>query len=958
MKTSKLLLLLVTAGILVSTYFLFFRSGRGPGDLGPGDTQTIEKPDDLGGSLEADGQVGVSKGQKAGKAGEAGERSERTPSQGRTKAQGGGASLALQLFLGGKPLAGAKLRLRRVSGGGRWKETTDSTGRLRFAGLLPGHYVIQTDDERVPKSFRIGPHRLRSKQALDLGRVDVPPAAALKFRLLQPDGRPQADTKLTLYHEGSFGLRGVGVPGKTDGEGKGIFVGLSDGDWTLSVVTKKYPVLEKSVSLGSGENLDLGDLTLERGFFVLGRVVDEQGKGIPGARLTPSLHKESRGMKIETYDQRSAVQTDDKGRFRLVTGVKKGRLRVRKEGYLPKSVSYQFKDGELRIVLSRTFGISGKVLGAIPGKTVVFAHGVGAEVKANGGMGGRWKRASVGAKGEFILEKLPPGEYGVMAYTEGKGASIEQRLRLLPRASKRLDLVLKPGGKLDVQVVTPGGKPLPEVSLNLMYRSPFSPESQWEPEVLAMFLSQAKPPSMHFKTNTQGRASFKGLWKGKALLILKGKGLSEKIVSPVLLQGGNQVLRVEMEGAARIVGKAFGPNGKPMIGAKVSVDPVKAPGNQVRMVFSSGGDGSQRTVQADGSFHIEGIKPGRYTVSLKPPLDKTGAFFFDGSEPSLDQKVITLGSGEEAKVTLRARPQWTIQGRVLFQGEPVGGATVSMKQANPPRGFSFPNNKKTDADGKFRFDWVGKGKYFLRATPPEKGVRTPRQTLELPAGGGLRTLDIALGGGLVKGRIANEGDRPEGLELLLVPKSEAKTGSTQIAMIRISTNDGGGQEQNMVLGDGPSPVVPKKDGSFAFHFVTQGEWILKIRAGGAREKTTLKSLPLSLAKNQGLDLGDISLEKTYPVQLLVKDQGGKVVELASVKIFALKDGKAADTPVFRGMIHKGKAKVPGLRVGSYKLVLRRISLGATPAAKAMPPQEGKLEVLPGGKIRGSELRVR
>jgi protocatechuate 3,4-dioxygenase beta subunit len=960
MNAKKLLLLLVTVGILVSTYFLFFHSGLNGGKPGPGETQQIDEPDELGGSLEAGKRVG---GQKAVSSGQDGRKQSAVPGSplGSRKTGLGGASLALKLFLEGKPLAGAKILLRMVPGGRERKETTDREGRVRFSGLAAGRYLVLSRDERVPKSYRIGPYKLKENQAKDLGRINVPPSAALKFRLLHPDGRPMSAREVRLFHAGEFGFRGVGLKEKTDAKGRGSFFGLSDGDWTLSVATKEYPLFEKNISLFAGDRLDLGDLRLQMGFNLLGRVVDDQGVGIPGASLQLAQNREGRGLKIEAFNSWSSVRSDKAGRFRFVIQNKEGRVRAEKDGFSSKTVNYRLDDGELRIVLQRTKGISGRVLGAIPGKTQVYAHRTDPRFSGGGGMGGEWMVVSVGPNGNFQFENLHPGSYGILAFSKGKGASLERQVKLLPGTSQRVDLVLKQGPSLSVSVVSKTGKPIPRAKVSLYYQSPqASSEAEWEKDMVAYILSSYDTPRVETKAGKGAKALFKGLWVGRALLILKAKGFSVTTLYPVVLKPGSQSLRVEMDGAARVVGKAFGSDGLPLVGAQVALDKVKGPGKaMIRFEYhSEGAVLSQQTVQADGSFHIEDVKPGNYLISLKPPLRKSGALFFDGSQASLDEKTLTLRSGDEAKITLRAKPMWTIKGRVLFQGEAVSGATVSMKLKNPSRGFSFPKTKKTDRKGNFRFEWVGKGQYDFKAAPPEKGVRTPKRSLDLGAGGGVRNLDLELGGGLVRGRIAFEGDPPKGLELRLVPKDEINAGTKQMVMIRVvSSNDHqkGKQEQTIIMGDGPVPLIPKEDGSFAFHFVTAGEWVLQIRAGQGQGKTLLKSLSLSLAKNQGLDLGDISLEKTFPVQLIVKDESGKLLEMASVKIFPIRDGIAEETPVFRGMIQKGKAKVPGLRVGSYKLVVRRVSMNSP---KPLPPQEGRLEVLPGGKIRGSELQIR
>gem|GEM_PF-5150110 len=948
MKANKLLFFLAAAGILAATFFLFMHQGATEGDLGLGETQKIDQPEDLRGSLQAEGDKAGQESATEPLRGREG----KAKIRGRSKAVAGGASLALRLYLDDRPLGGAILQLRKAGGGGNWKETTDRAGRARFLGLPPGNYVLLPKDQRVPKSYRIGPHRLKAGQAMDLGRVDVPPASALKFRLLRPDGRPLASTEVRLYPEGTFGFRGTGIEGQTDKMGRGAFFGLSGGEWTLSVAVPDLPLFERQLTLPKGENLDLGDLRLKAGFFLHGRVVDEQGAGISDVRLLLGQQRESLGMKIETFNERASARSDKSGGFRLVVGTKQGRIRARKKGFAVKTVPFQLEAGEVRIVLERSRGIRGRVLGAVAGKTEVFAQKMGKALSING----RWTKVPTDSKGFFSFPKLVPGTYVIMAVAEGKGASQRRSVKLGKNASAKVDLVIQKGGDLEVGVFTKSGKAIPGASLGLFYQSgEASTASKWPQEVLEQVITSSGGPQVRARSDARGAARFPGLWGGKALLKVEAKGYAKKLVHPLVLGPGLKRIRVELEGAARILGKALSVDGKALVGALVSLDKLRTPGPVGAQIQWGGlGAASQRT-RSDGSFELNNVKPGSYLLSLKPPLDQSGAPVFDGSGPKLDQKTIQVGAGEELHFTLRAKPMWAVQGRVLFQGEPVAGASVQMERSDPPRGFSLPKTKKTDHRGNFRFDWVGNGLYSFRASPPEKGVRTPKKTLDLRTGSGLKTLDLELGGGLVRGRIAFEGERPKGLELILVPKAETKESSSRVVMVKMVSGNGEEQQQTMTMGDGPKPVVPKEDGSFEFHFVSPGDWILKIRAGKGNDKTLLKSLPLRLAKNQGLDLGDLSLEKTYPVQLLVKDPQGKGLDLALVKIYPLDKGKPSATPVFQGMIQKGKAQVPGLRVGSYKLVIRRLSLGA---AKPSSPQEGTLEVLPGGKIRGGELRLR
>ncbi|HVT69108.1 MAG TPA: carboxypeptidase-like regulatory domain-containing protein, partial [Trebonia sp.] len=87
---------------------------------------------------------------------------------------------------------------------------------------------------------------------------------------------------------GAVGALGGAQTAVADAGGRFVLEGLLPGRYRLEVTRDRYQPLALEATLAAGERRDVGTVTLAEGFPVRGRVVDQTGTPIEGARVTVS----------------------------------------------------------------------------------------------------------------------------------------------------------------------------------------------------------------------------------------------------------------------------------------------------------------------------------------------------------------------------------------------------------------------------------------------------------------------------------------------------------------------------------------------------------------------------------------------------------------------------------------------------------------------------------------------
>lgn len=191
----------------------------------------------------------------------------------------------------GKPLAGADVsvapawRNARSSSrylSGETKGTTDAQGRFSIGGVPPGDAFIVASWAGEGRTLGTRGRVSVTVPAQGL-RLVLLRRGAVRMRLLRPDGKPFAGLASVYYTDPGGGAGKVrwdfddGLEASSD---------LDDGEHAILVAPDTYAWVRRSFTIRDGADADLGDVRLETGVSVSGKIVDGAGRPIPGASVT------------------------------------------------------------------------------------------------------------------------------------------------------------------------------------------------------------------------------------------------------------------------------------------------------------------------------------------------------------------------------------------------------------------------------------------------------------------------------------------------------------------------------------------------------------------------------------------------------------------------------------------------------------------------------------------------
>lgn len=365
----------------------------------------------------------------------------------------------------GKGIAGAEVTLTEMTpmsfGGmsrmrpGNWKRTvTDADGAFSFAAVSPGGIEIRAQAPRYQAAELQG---IEAKAGQELAGLELllPPAASVEGRVLSPDGRPVPGAEVTVVQSDSatgFGFSGLYA--QTDGDGRYNLEGVPPGARTLEAKADGYRRAVRDLEVTAGA-ANTADLTLERGFEVSGRVIDEAGNPVASVQL----------MMVAGRDFFSGVLSDMSGAdgsFRFA-GVQEGTFRItaRKAGYAanPQGDSVTVAGASVsgvEVKLTAGGTISGRLSG------LEFSQLSRVRVTANG-----FRPGQVDPEGAYSIPNMPPGEWDVEASVPDTSLHAEGHVTLEPgMVEAKLDLQFGKGFTL-TGVVLRNNAPLAGAGLRL-----------------------------------------------------------------------------------------------------------------------------------------------------------------------------------------------------------------------------------------------------------------------------------------------------------------------------------------------------------------------------------------------------------------------------------------------------------------------------------------------------------
>jgi hypothetical protein len=259
----------------------------------------------------------------------------------------------------GTPVARAALsaRGRRLGRVQDWSHDAVSAadGTFRIRGLAPGEFLVDVKGAEGHDQLSSVPATVPAADARFVLRRD----GSVSFRLRVPSGAKPVEacfvSHVPIGHRGEISMMSR-LTQATDGSFR---VPASAGAWRFSVTVMGYLQIRRELDVAPGADTSLGEIVLDPGLTLEGRVVDTEGRLVADASVAQAgtfsveglrARREFRsklGIELATED------TDAPGTFRF-EHVAPGKLTVvaSAEGYAPETVSLDVAAGSPPLVIT------------------------------------------------------------------------------------------------------------------------------------------------------------------------------------------------------------------------------------------------------------------------------------------------------------------------------------------------------------------------------------------------------------------------------------------------------------------------------------------------------------------------------------------------------------------------------------------------------------------------------
>jgi hypothetical protein len=679
-------------------------------------------------------------------------------------------------------------------------------------------------------------------------RIVLPPEGQLVGRVLAGDDSPIAGARLELSASRGGDLRARLIrfrmgreenpKAATGDEGRFVFSGLGAGFYDLAIEASDFaPTRIPRVEIVAGEARDLGEVLLDPGVGVEGRVVDREGTAVAGAEILLDLRALLTGREVPA----AAAVTGEDGRFEIPDRRAGERIDVaaRKSGYGIASV------GGVVVPPERPLRLELPALGRISGR-VLDANGRPAEASVGGELLFRMQTGAMGmmmgstsieavatdAEGRFELGDLTAGEVELVAHGSGGELAVKQGLELVPGGVlDGVELRFEAGARLVGRVTDPDGRPARDAVVGVSgapgpalagasavtdgdghFRMPsvapgrYSVAAQKHPfrrgvreieigaadsEVQVELQLGAGLAVRGSVVDDQGAAAAE-CW---VTLLTAGANAGFRMGEPSRSDGSFEIPGVE-PGSYRLVAEKAGFRRfelpEPLVVEALDVEGLQLrlarggtiAGHVVGLAFDdlaevqitarAAGASSGTAPDYDGAYRLEGLGPGDW--SLVAEVRNTGR--------RAQGRATLADPPGEVELDLEFGRGLVLSGQVLWHGEPAAGGWVSASGGAAPT----PASGQTDADGRFRLEGLAEGSYQVRASESSGGAWAVER-VELTAD---REIRLELASARIEGEVRDARDeRPiRGAEV----RVEAASGEPTAGMRLWSGNEGTGAD--------------------------------------------------------------------------------------------------------------------------------------------------------------------
>ena len=681
-------------------------------------------------------------------------------------------------------------------------------GKMDLSFSKPGFAAVTLRAlEVLPPSRSTQGHVPAAGPRLDLGDLVLEPGARLAGRVVDLADEPVAGAEVVRLTEIQVsalttGRRFAGLPAEasSDAEGRFEIADLPPGERLHLLVRRSgyRPSWVDGVEASGTEPLTV---VLSPTSRIQGRVVDQAGRGVAGARVSARVLDPM--LDIETakrFFQRDSAEstTDRAGRFVLELLPGPSLVDAWAPGYVPVrgqevTAGSETDPADLEVILGRGAVLEGRVLDA-GGEPVVSAR-----VAAGPGAG------VTDADGFYRAEGVPLGMRNIVV-DHREYPRLEEEVEIRD-GTNHLDLAFGEAFALTGRVVDASGEGL---------------------EGTRLYLVQAEDRLLGELSGAAGAFRFDRVSPGDYLVEAEKPGYAPRRLDPGVRVTDHPVsdLVVRLDSELRVGGRLLGLGPEDLARARV---------------FARHESGRQFDgyVASVGRYEIGGLAPGDWQI---------GATVADGRRQVTKRQRLLAGQ-PPGEIDLDFGRGLVFSGQVLHGSEPLAGATLSLRG----RDVAFERRVRADYRGHFRLEDVAAGSYRLQVVLHREHVNHSAD-LRLDSDR-YEVIDIA--SARLAGRVIDAGSGL-GLAAALVVLERQAAGETAF-MITHSTGE---------------------DGTFVVPRIAAGSYRLRFRKAGFAVGEEL----LTLSEHE--DLGDleVALEPAGGLELAVRLSDGTVPPFVTVAV--------------------------------------------------------------------------
>jgi uncharacterized GH25 family protein len=572
--------------------------------------------------------------------------------------------------------------------------TTEADGGFAFDALVGRPYTLVA---RAPQGIA-GPVTTKLTDKSDPVVLHLHPAAKVTVTVSGVDGKP--------IDGATVELRGIDAQRTATKAGTAIFSTVVPGGYQVAAWADKMAHATTWIQVSAGDTP--AKLTLAAGAAASGRVVDDHGNPVAGARVTYHGASDWNQQADERYD---AMTSDKDGTFRFAA-MPSGSFRfvAAHDQFAPGTSSLVTLDGtneHTGIVITVSAGVT------VRGRVVDSAKQPLPSARVRIGISSRRgmifqspRQAYTDAKGAFEIKGLPKRELAAVAMHES-GASETATVDATRGDVGDVTLIVDVTGSIAGVVVDPQGQPVEgaQVSAGPNFRDQraTSDFTQWR--------LRGFPQEL---TDAAGKFTLTGLAQGSYSIIAmrahaasRGRrGATEGVVA----ETGTKDLKIVLAPEGGVKGKVAFADGSAPAAFTVSVGMT------------------QQSFLGDGAFELDALPPQTYELSVRGP--------------SFQARVVevTVQSGKTADAgTITVAKGRVLAGTVVANGQPVEGATVYAGRMLFGNGTSNSANfgpmgqgtkqATTEKDGSFSLAGFNDGDLAITAEHPtigrSKAMRIP-----------------------------------------------------------------------------------------------------------------------------------------------------------------------------------------------------------------------------------------